>query len=524
MIHWLIVNACSLGLSLPFWFAEPAISRRFVADYNREVLALPQDQVAWRLIQEAALLPKVNIKGSKYEDVGIVATTPDDPLWPALVDAVERDQKLIQLAIEAGLKPRMGMPAVEFPDGAMDEAWWAKLDRVDLESSPPPLSVAFPQLGVLRRMARSLMADCRVAAEFGDAARVVRDVRAMLALPALAFDCPPIIGQLVGFSLFNLASNEIGYVLAAYPGLLDDDDLLCLLADLQIARTCLPTVNIDGDLESVSDWIQRTYSDDGRGNGIVTYSGLMAGASKPRPSLMQRVLGLVLDDSRLVGTVRAFGTRAQANSVLESARAALKQDADVQSCMRTRWTSDNFDFKGLNKPEFVAQFPVTIMLPTLRKAITAREDAATTLEAARCVIAIERYRLRHGVYPGSVEEACADGSEEVPTDRFTCQTLRFREQGQEPPLLYSVGVDRKDDHGRPGNSSGTWMTPDSFEELRDQSRYLGDFVYWPPQTVDFIDDGEQPFVRQRMAAWVRAENPIFNPVRGRLESDRDEAR
>lgn len=498
MIHWLIVQACSLGLSLPFWFAEPVISRRFVADYNREVLSLPQVQVAWRLIREAALLPKVNIKGSKYEDIGIVATTPDDPLWPALVDAVERDQKLIQLAIEAGLKPRMGMPAVEFPDGAMDEAWWAKLDRVDLESSPPPLSVALPQLGVLRRMARSLVADCRVAAEFGDAARVFRDVRAILALPALAFDCPQIIGQLVGFAILNLAANEIGYVLAAYPGLLDDDDLLCLSAELQVARMRLPTVNIESDIENVSDWIQRTYSDDGRGNGIVTYSGLLAGASKSPPSLVQRVLGFVLTDSQLLGTVRAFGTRSQANSVLEGARRALKQDADVLPCARTRWASEDLDFKGLNKPEFVSEFPVAIMLPAIRKAITAREDAATTLDAARFVIGIERYRLRHGVYPASVEKASAESPEKVPTDRFACQALRFRMQGQEPPLLYSVGVDRKDDHGLPGDSCGTWMTPGSFAELRDQSRYLGDFVYWPPQTVDFIDGGEQPFVRQRV--------------------------
>lgn len=505
MIYWFLVKACSLGLAAPFWFGEPVVSRRFVSDYNREVVTLPPDQVAWRLIREAALLPKVNIKGSKYEDVGIVATTPDDPLWPALVDAVERDQKLIQLAIEAGRRPRMGMPAVAFSDGAMDESWWANLDRVDVESSPPPLSVALPQLGVLRRMARSLMADCRVAAEFGDAARVLRDVRAILALPTLAFDCPQIIGQLVGFAILNVASNEIGYVIAAYPGLLDDDDLQCLSADLLTARMGLPAVNIDGDLESVSDWIQRVYSDDGRGNGIVTYSGLMAGASKPPPSLVQRLLGLVLENSRLAGTVRAFGTRAQANSVLEGARTALKQDADALPCKRTRWASDDLDFKGLNKPEVVAQCPVVIMLPTLRKAITAREDAAVTLDAARLVIAIERHRLRHGAYPTSVEQVMAAGFDGVPMDRFVCQGLRFREQGREPPLLYSVGVDRTDDHGQPGDASGTWMTPETFAKLRDQSRYVGDFVYWPPQTVDYIDGGEHLFVRQRMVGrWHKA--------------------
>jgi hypothetical protein len=74
-------------------------------------------------------------------------------------------------------------------------------------------------------------------------------------------------------------------------------------------------------------------------------------------------------------------------------------------------------------------------------------------------IALERYRLRHGAYPGTLEALVPELLPQTPTDFMDGQPLRYRATGDGYFVLYSVGLDCVDDGGmmqRAGRRGGSF--------------------------------------------------------------------
>jgi hypothetical protein len=72
------------------------------------------------------------------------------------------------------------------------------------------------------------------------------------------------------------------------------------------------------------------------------------------------------------------------------------------------------------------------------------------LDETRITCALERYRLAHGVYPGSLGELTPKFIDEVPHDIMNGQSYHYRLNGDGTFLLYSVGWNQKDDSGTVG--------------------------------------------------------------------------
>ena len=92
---------------------------------------------------------------------------------------------------------------------------------------------------------------------------------------------------------------------------------------------------------------------------------------------------------------------------------------------------------------------------------------AATAEAIRRVIvgalAIERHRLRHGVYPASIHEVTPLAAMPL-VDFMDGKPLRYRRLPDDRFLLYSVGLDGEDNGGTflpHGTASGDWPAPGS---------------------------------------------------------------
>ena len=92
-------------------------------------------------------------------------------------------------------------------------------------------------------------------------------------------------------------------------------------------------------------------------------------------------------------------------------------------------------------------------------------------------LALERYRLRHGMLPPNLEALVPELLPAVPIDCMDGQSLRYQLRPDGSFLLYSVGEDCRDDGGNPGlppdkkQSRGLWRgldtvwpTPASAEE------------------------------------------------------------
>jgi hypothetical protein len=64
-------------------------------------------------------------------------------------------------------------------------------------------------------------------------------------------------------------------------------------------------------------------------------------------------------------------------------------------------------------------------------------------------LALERYNIREGGYPASLEELVPDGLDAVPEDPWTGEPLRYERLSNGGPRLWSVGPNEVDDGGMP---------------------------------------------------------------------------
>lgn len=87
-----------------------------------------------------------------------------------------------------------------------------------------------------------------------------------------------------------------------------------------------------------------------------------------------------------------------------------------------------------------------ILEPALKRSFEENLRDRAYLRAAQVVLAIERYRLEHGVLPENVSALVPDFLTEIPSDPFTDAPLLYRrlETGY---AVYSVGSDAEDDGG-----------------------------------------------------------------------------
>jgi len=499
MLSWLIRFVYALTAGVDFWFGEPAPARRYVAEFNAEVLALPEAETAWRIVRQAALRPVPMIQGAQYPDMGFEATVPEDPLWPAMAKAVEEDGEGIALALRAAARPRMGMPLVVFRDSATPEENWAMLDQVDPMANPSPLEVSLPYLGQIRKWARQLSADCRIAAEARDDKRVVRNLIAMLRLSGLLREPSMMINQLVDYAVSSLVTREVRMVLASYPGLLDDGQLETLAAELKQTRKRLISVDLEWEWAVLLDWIGRVYSDDGQGNGVVTYAGLMDQAGREEMTTERRVIGLIL--SALVGVDLSLlsGSKRDLMLRMDAARSAIQRDIETKPWLREEWAIDSVVAEDGADMEQLGDFPLAILMPGIKKVVEGWNNAINQIDLAILVVELERFRIRNGDYPRALAELLGNGLVEIPRDLMDGQSIRYLSRGRDLPLVYSIGADGVDDGGRAAADNLLAGQLDGKRQLApgskwNRERLKGDSVYWPPVTVRWIDEGEKPFV------------------------------
>jgi hypothetical protein len=66
------------------------------------------------------------------------------------------------------------------------------------------------------------------------------------------------------------------------------------------------------------------------------------------------------------------------------------------------------------------------------------------------MIALSRYKADHGEYPESLAELAPLYIAELPPDPYGAPSFGYRREAPDRYLLYSLGIDGKDDGGEPG--------------------------------------------------------------------------
>lgn len=476
-------------LAWRFFAAKPDITRNFAAEYNETIEQIPEQDRAWDLyLQTYAALDRTPDELLNSWP----ATAPEHPLYPDALAYLDSQQDVIALAHRAAALPHLGALLQDELDPRIIDADNARKPDANEQygtpsDNPMMIGVLLPELSHMRALAKLLTFDAHTAAAAGDAARAARDIETMLGIARHAGDRPVIISGLVQISIYHLALNTAAQIIDSRPELFTDAQLRSLAHRVAADDATEMHRALQGERWMFEDMVQRVYSDDGNGNGNLTYEGLRA--LMTFTSLSDTSEDMIVGPAPL-GPITAALVADRASLMSKYTEYMDKLERRATTPMWEYDThprvSDEVEQLAASPIDRVRYFPIVTLMPALDRAAEAGQRVAQTRDAVLTGIALELYRRSQGTYPDSLDQLTPAFLPGLPPDRFTGKPIAYAvTDGQ--PRLWSVGADRDDDGGTaPSGSrdeSGRWLPKaQSLAKLADPDtapNLDGDWLLWP---------------------------------------------
>jgi len=307
--------------------------------------------------------------------------------------------------------------------------------------------VHIPHLGSLRYSVWLRQADAYLALTEGDPDRLCRNLESISGTANHAAEVRhPFCGS-KALSFRAMIYTVINDVLADSPDLLADkhldqlNEVLDTGSDLRLMR-------LEEKLYEGLDLIQRIYADDGKGGGRLS-PDLVRVMSMDDPfyssdGVFSRYLtSMYLFDqgSHLFPDRETFTHWVEAgyNQVLDDINTPKWQQSQSDPVI---------EWDDLSRYEEPYQGLIYSFIPVAGWERWSVDQNDAIRESLLAGIALERYRRVQGGWPASLEELVPQYLSDVPADPFTGQPVGYA-VGDGGPVIYSVGVDRDDDGGRP---------------------------------------------------------------------------
>lgn len=304
------------------------------------------------------------------------------------------------------------------------------------------MDVEMPELAAARAIARLNAGRASLALEAGQTADFVARIDELLAIGAKVGHSPLLISGLVGIAVQTLALDNSRRAIAT--GRLTESDLAALAASLE--KHAMPDVSkaIRGDRLLAEDATEFAY----------------AGGAAALKQLQDR--GMRVKTAAIVVPERAK------TDIAPNARFGPGMpDFKTQMKLTGEYYSNLARLAGLNaKARRDAPMPtdleasveknplLAVLAPPTGRAMVSRDLLAADHTGTRVIIALERYKLKNGLYPESLEVLVPAFLVEVPADPFTGAALGFRGPKQGPFVgrhkfvVYAAGADCKNDDGK----------------------------------------------------------------------------
>jgi hypothetical protein len=452
------------GLIVRFALSYPTISRNFLKEQNDLVRSTPEDQRAWP-IQRTALKQLVPYrKLDETERMNLQEgwwtsetnrVEKDLLAWNQMLEFVESNQAVIEQLHLGANKPIRGVIYGDPIDSP---------NLPDMTGEDRPLvGVLLPQAQSLRTAQRLLTADATVARSRGEADRFTRDILSVVKLAELCRGfC--LIEDLVAVAILTSTFSIVLDTCEDFPSLLTDDQLIAIahrLASFLGGGTI--RFDLSGEKAMAEDILQRCYSDDGRGDGILTAAGIKFLSENLLPSTKvndnivfpSQIDGLAL---HVVGPAIALQaeSRRQTQEAIDLlfAKAAQRHRGPLHSWEQEDQREGRQKESDLNAASIMSRFSIpSIVFPAFEQCDKAAERFCQLRDGTLTAIALELYRRQYGGWPDHLEHLVPGYMPTVPLDRFTGQSLRYRLQDGKP-LVYACGMDQQDDGGRSTSIDG----------------------------------------------------------------------
>jgi hypothetical protein len=359
---------------------------------NMALRLLPAGQAieAWVKSHEAEL-KDTPVFGRSFGELGARWS---DPVMAAFDQCCDDNAAMLNHAIEAALTLETG--------------------RYPIEWKASPIETQLPHNASHRMLMRAFQARAFRACQRGDADEASATILAMLRADRALDTEPMLMGGLSRVANCALSVGTIEQLMAA--GVWRDDQLVRW--DAELARVDVKPIlerMFQTERALIHETVTKLYN--GRGPNDVV---MMVGVMQLIP---------------IVPTIDLTATLATQSRLVEAAK--LPPGDAVREADRIK-----AEVEGMS-----ALYAMTKMLTPSTSRIMALSHRLTALVgSARAGLAAERYRMKHGDWPASLESLVPEFLDAVPIDPFTDAPLRFVNDDR-GLLIYSVDSDGTDEGG-----------------------------------------------------------------------------
>ena len=513
--------------------AKPTITKDYLAVLNQSSLQLDEEQKAWPIYRAAWLQYGFNdytkFDWSVFENPDSVGrddryVAPGHEKWPVVVKRLGEIEELIDAIRLASHKEHLGLVIQTdarkyspedlealYPGQEVDQVM---LTSLDYKSTPTVnqimgeslSNVLMPHIYSLRNCVVLLQLDTRLAVELDDSARALSNIQSMLRICGHVGDAKIMVGSVSAVSLGFSVINTIEETLNKHPDFFSPEELSQLQSTLH-TMDVVSWMDFDGDKAFIYDIVQRTFTEDGNGNGRLTVAGVeltqqspwevivglssntpAATSNKARPQepwidweKWNRVKEKVLAPT----AVFRFADRKETLAKTEELFELYSKQLQVPFWSEERVNLDNVwdqEFEDSDKFSFLAEF-----FPAMEPVRIAKDRLVARKSAAITAIAAHRYLADHGNWPPSLRELTPLYINKIPKDPISGDDLRMAIH-EGIPLYYSVSFDLDDDRGKQANEDVTSYFSDNRVAPHDSafggchSKMDCDWTLWPQLT------------------------------------------
>ena len=371
-------------------------------------------------------------------------------------------------------RPALGLPVrVGAWDDAKAAAFFGLPNAPSAQGGPLAgslLGALLPQLAMLRDATRVLCADAALAAHEGRADDFVADIEAVHAAAGHAAESGFLISGLVATAIRALAAGTIVSAVENHAEMLSDAQLR-RLEELFGAAPDEIVRGMEGEKLMLRDIVQRCYSDDGSGDGVLLAKSFLESVRALSSWPNHAKLGEtgVSDSEFLIGTVSFLGgpvsaaiapsrreLLARIDAHLDGLVAAAKAPTRKESLERSSNADREWDRWAQGG---LAMKPVAMLMPSLGSVVARSWGTQAIADSALAAIGLERFRRANGRFPADLAELSAfvgrplgaSADESIPW-KYALVDGR--------PLIYDAGVDGLDDRARPPRAQWPETGPD----------------------------------------------------------------
>lgn len=323
-----------------------------------------------------------------------------------------------------------------------------------MPTGEPAWRLPIPDAGLRRRLARFHAARMFVAAEQGNWTAFADAYECGLVLAKISTWRAAFLEQLVGSEILNLMDTELRRALAERTL-----DLETIESLQRIRKEQAPQINftlaVEAERRGMLDAVQRVFTDDGRGDGLLLLRQLNDIRETPKS-----YLGLSGEDVKFVNVASLFmrrraETTLRVNQLHDRLSSFVDQTPALREPFALAEASACCDVFGKYYPVIDA------LRPHWAKAVRAVDGARIQWAGTAVMLEIARVHAATGSWPSDLRELSAVDFMDPLSGLPFRYTLRdpAAAAAQHAYLFYSVGLDGIDDGGfmRPGREADALM-------------------------------------------------------------------